>query len=42
LPKGDKKDANTIFGGEFMAQAAFVIENSDKKTDMLAEYEAGA
>jgi len=41
LPKGDKKDANTIFGGEFMAQAAFVIENLDRKVDLLAEYQAG-
>lgn len=42
LPKGDKKDASVIFGGEFMAQAAFVIENPDRSTDRLAEYEAGA
>jgi hypothetical protein len=42
LPKGDKKDASTIFGGEFMAQAAFVIENPDKNADRLAEYQAGA
>jgi len=41
LPKGDKKDSNTIFGAEFMAQAAFVIENSDRKTDLPAEYQAG-
>lgn len=41
LPKGDKKDASVIFGGEFMAQAAFVIENPDKKADLLAEQQAG-
>jgi hypothetical protein len=41
LPKGDKKDGATIFGGEFLAQAAFVIENPDKKDDRLAEYQAG-
>jgi len=41
LPKGEKKDANTIFGGEFMAQSAFVIENLDRKADLLAEYQAG-
>jgi hypothetical protein len=41
LPKGDKKDGSTIFGGAFMAQAAFVIENPDKKADLLAEYQAG-
>jgi hypothetical protein len=41
LPKGDKKDGATIFGGEFMGQAAFVLENPDKKNDELAEYQAG-
>lgn len=41
LPKGDKKDSGTIFGGEFMAQAAFVIENPDKRDDRMAEYQAG-
>ena len=42
LPEGDKQDANPIFGGQFMAQAAFVIENREKPADQLAEYEAGA
>jgi hypothetical protein len=41
LPKGDKKDGNTIFGAAFMAQAAFVIENPGAKADHLAEYQAG-
>jgi hypothetical protein len=41
LPKGDKKDASTIFGGQFMAQAAFVIENPEKSADRLAELQAG-
>jgi len=41
LPKGDKKDGSTIFGGAFMGQAAFVLENPDKKSDLQAEYEAG-
>ena len=41
LPKGDKKDSNTIFGGEFMGQAEFVIENPDNKDNRLAEYKAG-
>lgn len=41
LPKGDKKDSGTIFGGEFMAQAAFVLENPDKRDDRMAEYQAG-
>jgi hypothetical protein len=41
LPKGDKKDSNGIFGGAFMAQAVFVIENLDRKNDLQAEYQAG-
>jgi hypothetical protein len=41
LPKGDKKDASTIFGGEFMRQAAFVVEYLDKKDNLLPEYQAG-
>jgi len=41
LPKGDKRDGNTIFGGEFLAQAAFVLENPRKKHDRMAEYMAG-
>lgn len=41
LPKGDKKDSGTIFGGEFMAQAAFVLENPGKRDDRMAEYQAG-
>jgi hypothetical protein len=41
LPKGDKKGGPTIFGGAFMAQAAFVLENPDKKQDIQAEYQAG-
>ncbi len=41
LPKGDKKDSATIFGGAFMAQVAFIIENPDKRSDRLAELEAG-
>jgi hypothetical protein len=41
LPKGDKKDGSTIFGGAFMGQAAFVLENPDKKKDLQAEYQAG-
>lgn len=41
LPKGDKKHASTIFGGEVMAQAAFLIENPDKRDDRSAELVAG-
>jgi hypothetical protein len=41
LPRGNKKDSSTIFGGETMAQAAFVLEHPEKKSDLEAEYEAG-
>jgi hypothetical protein len=41
LPTGDKKHGSTIFGGEFMGQAAFVLENPDKKNDRVAEFQAG-
>lgn len=41
LPKSDKKDSNTIFGAEMMAQTAFLIENPDKKDDRVAEFQAG-
>jgi hypothetical protein len=41
LAKGDKKDSATVFGGQVMAQTAFVIENPGKKDDVLAEYQAG-
>ena len=41
LPKGEKKDSATVFGGAFMGQAAFVLENPDKKSDLEAEYQAG-
>jgi hypothetical protein len=41
LPKGDKKDSSTVFGGLFMAQTAFLVENPDRQDDRLAEYQAG-
>jgi len=31
LPKGDKKDGATIFGGAFMGQAAFVLETPTRR-----------
>jgi hypothetical protein len=40
-PKGDKKDSVAIFGGQVMAQTAFILENPDKKGVLLAEYQAG-
>ena len=42
LPKGDKKDGSAISGGEFMAQAAYLLENPVNKGDRQAEYQAGA
>ena len=41
LPKGDKKDASTIFIAETFSQAAFLIQNPDKQNDHLAQYQAG-
>jgi hypothetical protein len=41
LPKGDKKDASTIFLAETFAQAAFVIQNPSRQNDRMAEYQAG-
>lgn len=40
LPKGDKKDSSTVFGAQFMGQAAFVLEHPDS-ADLSAEYQAG-
>jgi hypothetical protein len=41
LPKGSKKDADTIFGGQFMGQAQFVLESPNKNDDRVAEFQAG-
>ena len=41
LPKGDKKDASTVFIAETFSQTAFLIQNPDKQDDRLAEYQAG-
>jgi hypothetical protein len=41
LPKGDKKDSNTLFAAMFMSQTAFAIQNLGKPEDRSAEYEAG-
>jgi hypothetical protein len=41
LPKGDRKGSSSIFAGEFMGQAAFVIQSFDKRDNRLEEYEAG-
>lgn len=41
LPKGDKKDSSEIFVAETFSQAAYRIQNPDKKGDELGEYQAG-
>jgi hypothetical protein len=41
LPKGDKKDASTVFIAETFSQTAFLIQNPDKQGDTLAQYQAG-
>lgn len=41
LPKGNKKDSSTIFLAETLAQTAFVLQNPDRQSDLLAQYEAG-
>jgi len=41
LPKGDKKDGQTLFTAMVMAQTAFVLQNPDKQNDDLAQYQAG-
>jgi hypothetical protein len=41
LPTGDKKDSATIFSGQFMGQAAYVLENAGKAEDRQPELVAG-
>ena len=41
LPTGDKKDSATIFSGEFMGQAEYVLENAGKAEDRQPELIAG-
>ncbi|MGD0786589.1 MAG: hypothetical protein ABR898_01305 [Terracidiphilus sp.] len=41
LPKGDKKDASSIFIAETFSQTAFLIQHPDKQDDSLAQYQAG-
>ena len=38
LPKGDKKDSQTLFTAMVMAQTEFVIQNPDQQKDNLAEH----
>jgi hypothetical protein len=41
LPKSGKKDSDLIFGQTVFSQAAFLIQNPDKKDNLLAQYQAG-
>jgi len=41
LPKGNKKDSQTLFTAMVMAQTAFALQNPDKQNDDLAQYQAG-
>jgi hypothetical protein len=41
LPKGNKKDASTIFIAETFSQTAFLLQNPDMQADHLAEFQAG-
>ena len=41
LPKGDKKDSQTLFTAMVFAQTAFALQNPDKQEDLLAQYQAG-
>jgi hypothetical protein len=41
LPKGDKKDAANIVLAQMFSQAAFVLQNPDRKDNRLAESMAG-
>jgi hypothetical protein len=41
LPKGNKKDGQTLFTAMVFAQTAFVLQNPDKQNDDLAQFQAG-
>jgi hypothetical protein len=41
LAKSGKKDSDLIFGQMVFSQAAFILQNPEKKDDRLAEYQAG-
>jgi len=41
LPKGNKKDSQTLFTAMILEQTAFILKNSDKQNDDLAQYQAG-
>jgi hypothetical protein len=41
LPKGDKKDSQTLFTALILSQLQFALQNPDKQNDKLAQLEAG-
>jgi hypothetical protein len=41
LPKGNKKDSQTLFTAMVLSQTAFALQNPDKQNDDLAQYQAG-
>jgi len=41
LPKGDKKDGQTLFSAMVLAQTKYVLQNLDKQDDVLPQYQAG-
>jgi hypothetical protein len=41
LPKGDKKDGQTLFTAMLFSQIAFVLQNPEKQNDLLAQYQVG-
>jgi hypothetical protein len=41
LPKGNKKDGQTLFTAMVLAQTAFVLQNPDKQNDDPAQFQAG-
>jgi hypothetical protein len=41
LPKGNKKDSQTLFTAMFFAQIKFALQHLEMQADHLAEYQAG-
>jgi hypothetical protein len=41
LPKADSRDGQILFNAMVFAQTAYLLENSDRQDDKLAEIEAG-
>ncbi len=41
LPKGNKKDSQTLFTATFFAQVKFALQHPEMQADHLAEYQAG-